>query len=134
MSSRGQPLSQRNLIERQSKSDKAGIHFPVGRIKRYLKNRIDGKRVSDYSAVYLAAVLEYLVAEVVEASGNVMKDTNKKLITPHHIKFGVGMDKELDELFKHVTISQGGVMPHIHDVLLPKRTTKRQNSSEAETE
>lgn len=128
MSSRGQPLTQRNLIERQSKSDKAGIYFPVGRIKRYLKNRIDGKRMSDYSAVYLAAVLEYLIAEVLEASENVTKDTNKKLITPRHIEFGVGMDKELDELFKHVIISQGCVVPYIHYVLLPKRTTKRQNS------
>lgn len=131
MSSRSSPLSQRSLIERQSKSNKAGIHFPVSRIKRYLKNRIDGKRISDYSAVYLAAVLEYLIAEVLELSGNVTKAMNKKLIIPRHIKYGVGQDKELDELFRNVTISQGGVLPYIHDVLLPKRTTKHQNPSEA---
>lgn len=129
MSSRGSPLTQRNLIERQSKSNKAGIYFPVGRIKRHLKNRIDHKRISDYSAVYLAAALEYLIAEVLELSGNVTKDMNKKVIMPRHIKCGVGQDKELDELLQHVTISRGGVMPYIHDILLPKRTTKQQNDS-----
>lgn len=131
MSSRGNPHSQRSLIERQTKSFKAGVYFPVSRIKRYLKNRIDGKRISDYSAVYLAAVLDYLIAEVIEISGNVTKDMNKKLIIPRHIKCGVGQDKELDELFQHVIISQGGVMPYIHGVLLPNRKTKQPNSPEA---
>lgn len=130
MSSRGS--IQRSLIERVSKSEKAGIYFPVGRIKRYLKNRIDGKRISVYSAVYLAAVLEYLMAEVLECAGNVTKDMQKKIIIPRHIKFGVGQDQELDQLLQHVTISHGGVMPDINEVLLPKRTTKHRNSTEAQ--
>lgn len=116
----GSSLSQRKLIERQSKSNKANVYFPVSRIKRYLKNRIAGKRISDYSAIYLAAVLEYLVAEVLEVSGNVTKYMNKKIITPRHIKYAVAQDEELDELLQHVTIPQGGVLQLNHEVLLPK--------------
>ena len=34
-------------------------------------------------------------------------------------------DEELNKLFSHVTIAQGGVLPNIHAVLLPKRTAAK---------
>jgi len=46
----------------KSRSSKAGLVFPVGRIKRRLKDVMNGQRVGVGSAVYLAAVLEYLTA------------------------------------------------------------------------
>ncbi len=47
-----------------SKSTKAGLQFPVGRIARYLKKGKYAERVGGGAPVYLAAVLEYLTAEV----------------------------------------------------------------------
>lgn len=47
-----------------SRSVKAGLQFPVGRIGRYLKNGRYARRVGTGAPVYLAAVLEYLAAEV----------------------------------------------------------------------
>lgn len=47
-----------------SRSAKAGLQFPVGRIGRYLKVGRYAKRVGRGAPVYLAAVLEYLAAEV----------------------------------------------------------------------
>lgn len=47
-----------------SRSVKAGLQFPVGRIGRYLKKGRYSKRVGTGAPVYLAAVLEYLAAEV----------------------------------------------------------------------
>lgn len=47
-----------------SKSQRAGLQFPVGRLTRYLKNGRYAKRVGSGAPVYLAAVLEYLAAEV----------------------------------------------------------------------
>ena len=46
-----------------TRSVKAGLQFPVGRIGRYLKNGRYAKRVGTGAPVYLAAVLEYLAAE-----------------------------------------------------------------------
>lgn len=47
------------------KSVKAGLQFPVGRIARLLKKGRYAQRVGSGAAVYLAAVLEYLAAEVI---------------------------------------------------------------------
>lgn len=47
-----------------SQSEKAGLEFPVGRIKRYMKEGKYANRISAGAPVYLAAVMEYLAAEV----------------------------------------------------------------------
>jgi histone H2A len=47
-----------------SRSSKAGLQFPVGRIARYLKTGKYAERVGAGAPVYLSAVLEYLAAEV----------------------------------------------------------------------
>lgn len=48
-----------------SRSAKAGLQFPVGRIARFLKAGKYAERVGAGAPVYLAAVLEYLAAEVI---------------------------------------------------------------------
>lgn len=48
-----------------SRSVKAGLQFPVGRIGRYLKKGRYSQRVGTGAPVYMAAVLEYLAAEVI---------------------------------------------------------------------
>lgn len=47
-----------------SRSHKAGLQFPVGRIARFLKSGKYAERVGAGAPVYLSAVLEYLAAEV----------------------------------------------------------------------
>ena len=72
-----------------SKSQKAGLQFPVGRIARYLKKGKYSERVAAGSPVYLAAVLEYLAAEILELAGNAAKENKKTRITPRHIQLAV---------------------------------------------
>ena len=105
-----------------SSSAKAGLQFPVGRIGRYLKKGRYAPRVGAGAPVYLASVLEYLTAEILELAGNAARDNKKTRIIPRHIQLAVRNDEELNKLLGGVTISQGGVLPNIHNVLLPKKS------------
>jgi histone H2A len=103
-----------------SRSAKAGLQFPVGRIARFLKKGRYAERVGAGAPVYLAAVLEYLAAEVLELAGNAARDNKKNRIVPRHIQLAIRNDEELSKLLGTVTIASGGVLPNIHSVLLPK--------------
>ncbi|KAI4301773.1 hypothetical protein L6164_035020 [Bauhinia variegata] len=106
-----------------SKSMKAGLQFPVGRIARFLRNGRYAQRLGTGAPVYLAAVLEYLAAEVLELAGNAARDNKKNRINPRHVLLAVRNDEELGKLLQGVTIASGGVLPNINPVLLPKKPT-----------
>eukprot|EP00798_Chlamydomonas_sp_ICE-L_P015953 gene15953-biopygen24959 len=109
-----------------SRSAKAGLQFPVGRVARYLKKGKYAERVGAGAPVYLAAVLEYLCAEVLELAGNAARDNKKTRIIPRHIQLAIRNDEELSKLLGSVTIANGGVLPNIHSVLLPKKSAKKE--------
>lgn len=112
-----------------TKALKAGLQFPVGRIGRYLKKGKYASRVGAGAPVYLASVLEYLTAEILELAGNAARDNKKTRIIPRHIQLAVRNDEELNKLFGGVTIAQGGVLPNIHNVLVPKGSGKEKTEA-----
>nr|XP_022911397.1 histone H2A-like [Onthophagus taurus]XP_022911398.1 histone H2A-like [Onthophagus taurus]XP_022911399.1 histone H2A-like [Onthophagus taurus] len=106
----------------KSRSSRAGLQFPVGRLHRMLRKGHYAQRIGAGAPVYLAAVLEYLAAEVLELAGNAARDNKKTRINPRHLQLAVRNDEELNKLLSGVTIAQGGVLPNINAVLLPKKT------------
>ncbi|KAG7939236.1 hypothetical protein KL934_000170 [Ogataea polymorpha] len=110
-----------------SRSSKAGLTFPVGRIHRLLRNGNYAQRVGSGAPVYLTAVLEYLAAEILELAGNAARDNKKTRIIPRHLQLAIRNDEELNKLLGHVTIAQGGVLPNINTELLPKKVGKKES-------
>merc|ERR1711931_536048 len=112
----------------KSRSSRAGLQFPVGRIHRLLRKGNYAERVGAGAPVYLAAVMEYLAAEVLELAGNAARDNKKTRIVPRHLQLAIRNDEELNKLLSGVTIAQGGVLPNIQAVLLPKKTEKKEKA------
>ncbi|NJR42536.1 MAG: hypothetical protein HC767_07585 [Akkermansiaceae bacterium] len=49
---------------------------------------------------------------------------------PRHIQLAIRNDEELSKLLGNVVIAQGGVLPNIHSVLLPKGKGKGKDKSQ----
>ncbi|KAL1252358.1 hypothetical protein QQF64_017051 [Cirrhinus molitorella] len=88
---------------------------------RYIKRGLPKYRIGVGAPVYMAAVLEYLTAEILELAGNAARDNKKGRVTPRHILLAIANDEELHQLLKGVTIAAGGVLPNIHPELLSKK-------------
>ena len=122
MSGRGKGA--KNKAKSVTRSSRAGLQFPVGRVHRLLRKGHYAQRVGAGAPVYLAAVLEYLAAEILELAGNAARDNKKTRIIPRHLQLAVRNDEELNKLLAGITIAQGGVLPNIQAVLLPKKSAK----------
>ena len=108
-------------LKNHSRSSKIGLIFPIGRLSRYLRRGKYSARVGGGGPVYLAAVLEYLAAEILELAGNAAKDNKKNRIIPRHITLAIRNDEELNKLIGNGIITSGGVLPNIQPALLPSK-------------
>ncbi|KAL8202280.1 UNVERIFIED_CONTAM: Histone H2A.J [Gekko kuhli] len=61
---------------------------------------------------YLVAVLEYLMAEILEKTRVILR----------HLQLAIHNDEEWNKPPGRMTIAQGGALPNLQAVLLPKKT------------
>lgn len=119
------------IIAYAARTERAGLIFPVGRAHRFLRDGKYADRIGSGAPVYLMGVIEYLVAEVLELAGNAARENKKRRIVPRHLTLAIRQDDELNRLLEHVIISEGGVMPNIQTVLLPKKTAKKTSAHDS---
>ena len=114
-----------------NRSAKAGLIFPVGRIGSLLRRGQYARRVGASSAVYLAAVVEYLVAELLELTvkaASQPKNKSKRL-SPRALTLAVRHDDDLGALLQNVTLSRGGVIPSVNKALAKKQKGSKKSSA-----
>ncbi|KAI0211689.1 Histone H2A [Lamellibrachia satsuma] len=112
----------------RSRSYRAGLQFPVARVHGMLRRGYYAEHIGAGAPVYLAAVMEYLAAEILELAGNAARDNKKSRIIPRHLQLALRNDEELNRLLSATTIAQGGVLPNIQAVLLPKKSGTKSKS------
>uniref|UniRef100_UPI00398F18A6 histone H2A-like n=1 Tax=Pristiophorus japonicus TaxID=55135 RepID=UPI00398F18A6 len=121
MSSRGK-TGGKGRPKSDTHSSQAGLQFPVGSIHRLLHKDHYAECMGAGALDYLAAVLKYLTDEILELAGNAAHNNKKTRIIPRHLQLAIRNDEELNKLLAGVTIAQGGVLPNIQAMLLPKKT------------
>lgn len=114
-----------------SKSAKAGLIFPVGRVGSLLRRGQYARRIGASGATYLAAVLEYLTAELLELSVKVATQNSKKprRLNPRTVTLAVRHDDDLGALLKNVTLSRGGVVPSLNKALAKKQKSGKRSKA-----
>lgn len=116
---------------KESASKRAGLQFSVARPMKVLRMFYPAKRCSSGAKVYLAAVIEYLSAELLELAGNAARDRKKIRIDVRSLLLAIKSDEELDQLLSGY-VTGGGVVPAIHSSLLPKKKEKKEKKPKAE--
>jgi len=91
----------------QLRSAKAGLQFLVGHVHRLLKKGNYARRVGAGAPGYLAAILEYLAAEILVLAGNAARDNKKHRIIPRHLQLAIPNDEELRKLLGSIVILPG---------------------------
>jgi len=112
----------------KSKSARAKTCFPVDKLKDRLRMSTPNHvTVQTDAAVAIAAGLDYCQSELLDVASKAADLKKQSKVTPRHIKLGVPQDESLAELFRDVTIPQGGVVPHFHPELAMgyRKTPKR---------
>ena len=109
------------------KSKRADIIFPVTRMDKLLKETAmhNENRLGSTTSIYLAAVMEYLTAEILELAATQARNHRHTRITPRDVGLAISQDEELNNLIiKKGLIQSGtkeilgfGVVPYIHYAL-----------------
>ncbi|XP_078412395.1 histone H2A-like [Cetorhinus maximus] len=121
MSGRGK-TGGKGCAKAKARCSRAGLQFPVGRIHWLLYKGHYAKCVGAGAPIYLATILQHLMAEILELAGNAAWDNKNSRIVPCHLQLTIRNDEELNKPLGGVIIAQGGVLPNIQAVLLPKKT------------
>ncbi|XP_004837966.1 histone H2A-Bbd type 1-like [Heterocephalus glaber] len=88
-----------------SRSTRAELQFPVSRVERYLREGGYAQRLGSSTPVFLAGVLEYLTANILDLAGKEAEGNCKKRITPQHLETVMENNQQLRALFQGDTKS-----------------------------
>ncbi len=119
---------------------KSGLVMKISRVRNLIKKYYKG-RLGGGAPIYLTAVAEYIVAEILELAGNACRDNKRKRITVRDLFLATESDVELAQMCHEMkwVWSGGHIMPYLTYELAnlvksrkkkstKKKTSKRKNS------
>ncbi|KAM8753427.1 histone H2A-Bbd type 2/3-like [Rhynchonycteris naso] len=85
---------------------RAELSFSVSHLERLLREGHYAQRLSSSAPVFLAAIIEYLTATVLELAGNEAQKIGCRRITPELLDMAIHNNPLLNAFLGHATISQ----------------------------
>ncbi len=115
------------MSKQATRTSRANIIFSIPLAEHFIRAHISGKhRVSEKSAVYLAAALQYVAEQMIESATEAIVE-GMKTITTRALLLGVDNDEELRALFNklNIQLAGAGVVPNIESALVPTEKDKK---------
>jgi histone H2A len=108
--------------KKQMKEKRAGLIFSVSRSRKSLKKVNKGERISNTACVYLAAVGEYLIAEISDICQQIVKTSKRPngRINPNDLFRAMKEDDDINQLLDSVTFNRAPNSPYELGVNLEK--------------
>jgi histone H3/H4 len=121
-----------------SRHSKADILIPPSILEKFIRTIGPGHRMSQFAPVFLAGVIEYFLAQILDLANNVSsldfhdkdgvpfapqaQSTSGVRMTVFDLEYGVRMDKEVNTFFSENNIHffEVGTIPFIHPSLKDK--------------
>lgn len=119
----------------KSRAEKAGLTFPVSKVNKHLRDSHMSKRVGGGAPVYLAAVLEYFAAELIECAGTQLEGNKRKRISPQDVMRAVRNDQDLNKLVGGYSVFVGDRVQNVTSAVTlkaPETTQAQVNTDERE--
>ena len=114
-------MSARGKKTAHSKSWKAGLVFPVARVNRRLVANKTTNRIGATAAVYLTAVIEYCMAELIELAIKEMRAPGgRSRITAQDLLRGVRNDPGMNTLMHGMVVMVGDKAKDTAELILSK--------------
>jgi histone H3/H4 len=107
------------------RSERAKLNVSVARVERTLSN-LHFERISPLASVYTAAVVEYVLSEILSLAITQTLLEERARISPRDVSMAIASDEELSAMVSTDIIAMGGVVPHINSALLPQKKEKKQ--------
>jgi len=119
----------------KSRSTKAGLVWPVSRTHKKVLSNLGGGvgRVSAAAPVYIAAVTEFFMAEILELAGNLCKQDKpaRKRITPQDILQVLRSDKEMNKATRGLRVLVGDRIKDSSEAIMTVAALKSKKEDEA---
>ena len=124
-----------NIDEEEKKGfsvqNKIGIIFPPSMCEKFLRKFGNSNvMITIESPVYLASVLEYISAEILDLSSSIASAHNRIRITVRDLEIAIRTDYEFNSFFNknNIYFIGGGIIPFINPIIKNKNKKKSEKT------